>query len=105
MRTNIMSYFVCGSMRFTSAQVHRIRQTLALPVRKGIVSWRPPAYDLVTKPVPEAVAGEPLLPVLPVIVDSADQSKAPPTTTTLRRTTPPPPPPPPARSRPVPPGR
>jgi hypothetical protein len=102
MRTNIMSYFVCGSMRFTSAQVHRMRQTLALPVRNGIVSWHPPAYDLVTKPASEVLAREPLLPVPPVFVDSADQAKAPPTMTTERRPPPPPPPPPPARAKPVP---
>jgi hypothetical protein len=102
MRSNIMSYFVCGSMRFTSAQVLRMRQTLALPLRNAIVSWHPPAYDLVTKPAPEAVAGSPILPATPIHVDSADQSKAPPTVTTERRPPPPPPPPPPARAKPVP---
>jgi hypothetical protein len=102
MRANIMSYFVCGAMRFTPGQVARMRQTLELPVRKAIVSYQPPAYDLVTKPRDEAVAVGPAVPLIPS-VDSADQSKAP--RTAAPRPQPPlrlPPPPPAARPGPRP---
>ena len=102
MRSNIMSYFGCGDMRFTPGQVARMRQTLALPARKAIVSYQPPAYDLVTKPRDEVVAVEPAAPLIPS-VDSADQSKAP--RTAAPRPTPPlriPPPPPAARPGPRP---
>lgn len=102
MRTNIMSYFGCGAMRFTPGQVARMRQTLKLPVRKAIVSYQPPAYDLVTKPRDEVMAVEPPAPQVPEL-DSEDQSKAP--RTAAPRPKPPlriPPPPPAARPGPRP---
>jgi hypothetical protein len=102
MRTNIMGYFGCGAMRFTPGQVARMRQTLKLSARKAIVSYRPPAYDLVTRPRDEVVAVEPPAAQIPRL-DSADQSKAP--RTAAPRPKPPlriPPPPPAARPGPRP---
>jgi hypothetical protein len=96
-----MSYFGCGLMRFTPGQVARMRQTLGLPVRKAVVSYQPPAYDLVTKPRDEVMA-VPAAPQVPD-VDSEDQSKAP--KTAAPRPRPPlriPPPPPAARPGPRP---
>lgn len=74
MRANMMSYFVCGSPRFTPGQLARIRQTLK-GSRSGVALSAPPALDLVTQPAPEVQAVPPK-PGVPFI-KARDQSKAP----------------------------
>ena len=74
MRTNMMSYFVCGSPRFTPGQIARIRQTLKGP-RSSVALSAPPSLDLVTQPAPEVQAVPPK-PGVPFI-KARDQSKAP----------------------------
>lgn len=83
MRTNLMSYFVCGLPRITSGQVARIRQTLNGP-RSGVALSAPPSLDVVTQPAPNVEAVD--KPALPArSIKAADQDKAP---TTVARPSP-----------------
>ena len=75
MRTNLMSYFVCGLPRITPGQVARIRQTLKGP-RSDVALSAAPSLDAVTQPAPNVEAvGKPALPARSI--KAADQDKAP----------------------------
>lgn len=79
MRTNMMSYFVCGVPRFTPGQVARMRQTLK-GERSGVALSAPPSLDVVTQPAPTVKAAEnPSIPYRSI--KAADQDKAPATVT------------------------
>ena len=93
MRSNMMSYFVCGAPRFTPGQVARIRQTLKLPGRSSVALSQAPSLDVVTTPAPKMRAAPPRT-VIPDI-KARDQSQVPPTATSRpapRLRVPPPPP-------------